>query len=40
MFAQVKIFPRTVSVAVRVTGGGNSREYVHIVDSVAAPNAM
>jgi hypothetical protein len=40
MFAQVKMFLRTVSVAVRVPGRENSRGHVHIADSVAAPNVM
>ena len=40
MFAQVKMFLRTVSVAVRVPGRENSRRYVHIADKVAAPDVI
>jgi hypothetical protein len=40
MIAQVKMFLRTVSVAVRVPGHESSRGHGHIADSVAAPDAM
>src|SRR5712691_12162545 len=40
MFAQVKMFPRTVSVAVRVPGRESSRGHGHIADSVAAPKIL
>ena len=40
MFAQAKVFLRTVSVAVRVSGRENSRGHVHMADSVAAPDAI
>ena len=36
MFAQVKMFLRTVSVAFRVPGRESSRGHGHIADSVAA----
>jgi len=40
MFVQVKMFPRTVSVAVRVPGRESFGGHGHMADSVAAPNGI
>lgn len=40
VFAQVKVFLRTVSVAVRVLGRERSREHGHIADSGRAAAAV
>jgi hypothetical protein len=40
MFVQVKIFLRTVSVAVRVAGHESTHGHGHIADSVAAPDGI
>ncbi len=40
MFAQVKMFLRTVSVAVRVPGRESSRGHGHMADSVRVKGAV